>query len=264
MIHRSNLGAKHLKTLKPLAIISGGGTGMGAALALQLAQQGLKVLILGRRKEKLHSVSAQMPDLIQYKCMDIAVAEQRQALAEELGSEHIRYLVHHAASLDPVTAICNVSQESWRKTLAVNVEAPLFLNQLLLPLMQENSRVLNLSSAAAQSPMVNRAVYAASKAALLSLHKSFQLEYKDQTINFASVQPGIVNTEALQTSVAKHFPSANIQDTLKKQLGQALLEPDYVAKFLCWLLLQCGNESFEQKEWDIRDTWHHELWQKTA
>jgi len=141
-----------------VSIITGGGTGIGAALAKRLVSRSQKVLIVGRRANKLYETKNRCsnPGLIRTVVADISKPEGRQAILESLGeNERIDNLVHNAAILEPVGPLIDVRPEDWSKHMAINVDGPLFLTQTLLPMLMKKDendkggRILHVSSGAA-------------------------------------------------------------------------------------------------------------------
>lgn len=239
-------------------IITGGGSGIGHALALELADRGQSVLVVGRREEPLADTAASRSG-ITYLSTDVSRPEGRQAVAEHLKEvRHIKGLIHNAGIIDPIAPINEIELSAWQQAMATNVEAPLFLTQLLSRQLS-GGRVLNISSGAAQHPVAGWAAYCVSKAALSMLTRSFQLEV--DTTFFTSVRPGIIDTP-MQTIIrhASNMDSDKL-DFFKslKQKGQ-LIKPAAVAVFLSWLLLELSDSEFESKEWDIYDQSHHSAW----
>lgn len=241
-------------------IITGGGSGLGRALAAALAQREHTVLIVGRRKTLLKETTSLSP-LINYFCTDISTPTGRDALVEHVrDKEQIQALINNAGTLDPIASLHDVSVAAWQQAFHTNVDAALFLPQQLYQQLH-HGRVLNIGSGAAYFPISGWAAYCASKAALAMLTQCWQLEAKEVT--FASVMPGIVDTD-MQT-IARQGTNMDAEHTqFYRQLKntQRLLSAETVAQFLAWLLLDTDKEVYQAKEWDIYDTSHHHAWLK--
>ncbi|CAA0115202.1 putative oxidoreductase [BD1-7 clade bacterium] len=249
---------------QPIAIITGGGTGMGRALAHKLASAGHQVWICGRRSEPLEETAKQYPDNIHTVATDISTEDGRRELMDSLPINcHIDALIHHAATLEPTGYIRDLQLTDWQQAFAINVEAPLFLTQLLLHKMTSGTRVVHFTSALAHSPMPGRACYGATKATLESICRSLNREHGDSGIGFACIKPGIVDTEALREQISKAYQSQahRIDEFLQETLGKTLLQPEYVVKFVYWLLTGCDHRRFATETWDIRDEQHLHEWQ---
>lgn len=241
-------------------VLTGGGTGIGRCLAESLSRRGKSVLIVGRREHLLRETAASSP-LIEICCVDVSTDAGREKLALHLkDGPALDGLIHNAGSLEPISSLATVKKDAWEQTFALNVHAPLFLTQGLLPKLN-NARVLNIGSAVAHFPVLGWGAYCVTKAALFMLTQCFQQECGSLTA-FASVMPGIVDTE--MQALARHGSSCMDKDNVAfyqslKAEGR-LLKAETVALFLTWLLLDIATKDYVAKEWDIYDTTHHASW----
>ena len=239
-------------------VITGGGSGLGRALALELVKRQQAVFIVGRHEESLRS-TAQQSSLIEYCCADVGLSSDRAKIADYLANQpKILGLIHNAGIIDPIVPMAQIQETEWRACMATNVEAPLFLTQTLLPQLT-HARVLHVGSGAAYFPIKGWSAYCTSKAALAMVTRCWQLE--EPSLVIASVMPGIVDT-AMQATI-RH---ADYMDPEKqeffcqlKQSGE-LLSPETVGAFLAWLLLDVSSKQYVAQEWDIYDTSHHAMW----
>ena len=110
--------------IKKHILITGGGTGIGCALAKRFAAKGWQVIIVGRRSELLQNVVSQYPDSIRAVTADVGKHEDRQIITSQV-QEPLHLLVHNAAVLGPVGPLLDVSLEDWRSHIASNAEGPL-------------------------------------------------------------------------------------------------------------------------------------------
>lgn len=240
-------------------IITGGGSGLGKALAVTLAHRGKSVLIVGRRQKLLEDTASLSP-LIQYLTADISTEEGRHLLLHHVHVPYVKALINNAGTIKPISSLKELSSADWQQALNTNVGAPLFLTQMLYDKLQDG-RVLNIGSGAAYFAIKGWAAYCVSKAALSMLTKCWQLESK--TIAFGSVMPGIVDTDMQTLAREGHYMDVEQVNFYRNlQLTGCLLSCDTVAEFLAWLLLDVDNTTFASKEWDIYDTSHHKLWLK--
>lgn len=241
-------------------VITGGGSGLGRALTLALVKRNKKVLIVGRREERLQKTAALSP-LIDYLSADVSTElGLNQIVCALKNQNNLEGLINNAGTLDPIIPITQIEASQWHQTMKTNLDAALFLPQKLQTQLS-NGRVLNVSSGVAHFAVPNWASYCVSKAALSMLTLCWQEESND--IAFASVMPGIVDTEMQelarendQMDEAKRLFFQNLKTTGK------LLACDTVAEFLVWLLLETTAEQFSAQEWDVYDTSHHSFWLK--
>jgi NAD(P)-dependent dehydrogenase (short-subunit alcohol dehydrogenase family) len=241
-------------------IVTGGGTGIGRALAFSLAKLGEQVLILGRREPLLQEVSATASN-IHYLCADVSTPEGLDLIKKRVqGIPHIKGLINNAGTLDPLMSLKEMNIKEWHQAFNTNLDPALFLPQLLYTQLT-NGRVLNISSGAAYFAIRGWAAYCVSKAALSMLTKCWQLE--SDSIAFASVMPGIIDTQMQAIARSAQNPDEDrsiFYNRLKEH--QRLLTAETVAEFLTWLLLDVDKHTYSSHEWDIYDTTHHKEWLK--
>lgn len=239
-------------------IITGGGSGIGKALALALAKRNKSVLIVGRRESLLQEAAGVSP-LINYLCADVSTDVGLEAIrkcADRI--PHISALVNNAGTLNPVASLRAIESKDWHQALHTNLNAALFLPQKLYTKL-EHGRVLNIGSGAAYFAIKGWGAYCVSKAALSMLTRCWQLEAK--TIAFASVKPGIIDTDMQAMARDSHLmdrDQVNFYRRLKE--NNLLILPETVAEFLAWLLLDLDAKTYSSQEWDIYDKSHHGSW----
>ena len=245
-------------------LITGGGTGIGRALAERFAAKGWRVTIVGRRLELLQQVARDYPDKISIISADVGRNQDRQKIVAEAKGT-LDLLVHNAAVLGPVGPILDQSPEDWKSHMATNVEGPLFLTQALLPNLVENSRVVNISSGAAHQGISGWGMYCTSKAALFMLGQLLKDELAQRNIWFGSVRPGIVDTPMqaeIRALEPENFPM--VEQFRQYKATGALVTSELVAQYLEWLLLEVSGPQLGEREWDIRDAEWQSAWQKLA
>lgn len=242
-------------------VITGGGRGIGKALALALAARGKSVLIIGRKESALMDVAAQS-GLIDFLVADVSTPYDRQIICERLSEiSSLEGLIHSAGTIEPIIPLNTIDESAWRQVMATNVEAPLFLTQQLLNKLSLG-RVLYIGSGAAYFPAVGWSAYCVSKAALSMLTRCWQLECQQPI--FASVMPGIIDTAMVDTiRNSKHMHPEKLDFFQRLKRNNQLLSPDTVALFLCWLLMDVEPSDYVSKEWDIYDRSHHASWLQT-
>ena len=188
-----------LRYLGRVALISGGGTGIGAAIAERFAAEGAYVAICGRRTYVLEEQAAKLHDA-GYNVM--AVHGDVSEDAERIVAQVVEYcgrldvLVNNAAvsaghDLDAMTL------GSWRHVLGINLDAAFELVKAALPhLAAAKGCVLNISSISAIVGELDDVAYATSKAALEALSRRLAVELAPQGIRSNVIRPGLIRTEA--------------------------------------------------------------------
>ncbi len=241
--------------MQKVAIVTGGGTGIGKAIALEIARKKeLPVYIVGRREEPLQQTAALAPRFIRPVPADVSTEEGRDVIAESLtGETAVSVLVHNAAVLGPVKRLETITPDEWRRHQSINVEGPLFLTQKFLPRLK-GGRVLHISSGAAHHAYQGWGAYCTSKAALYMLYQVLKEELKQYNIAVGSVRPGVVDTpmqDQVRTASPEDFPAIERFFELKKS-GQ-LLDPQVAAQIIVHILFDTSAEKFSEAEWDIYD-----------
>ncbi len=247
--------------MRKIVVITGGGSGIGRALAQELAlHQEMEVFIIGRHQEKLLETQAADKAHIRVIQADVSTATGRAKITEALVSENgIRFLVHNAAVLEPVAPLAKITLEEWRVHQKINVEGPLFLSQSLLPKLK-GGRILHISSGAAHQPYAGWGAYCTSKAALYMIYQVLKEELYDFGIAVGSARPGVVDTP-MQDNVRQAdktiFP--NIDKFIQLKESNQLFSAEDVARFLTHLLIKTSADAFSEKEWDIRSDWKMDI-----
>lgn len=239
-------------------VVTGGSSGLGMALAYALADRGQKVLIIGRNENNLLK-AADYSSNINFLSADVTSVAERLKIVNYLHDiKSLQGLIHNAGIINPIAPLGNISEKDWRLCMTTNLDAPLFLSQALMSKLK-NGRVLHIGSNAAYFPVVGWTAYCVSKAALSMLTKSWQLE--SNSIAVASVMPGIIDTDMQREIRDSQYMDAQKKEffhRLKKE--NKLLQPEVVATFLTWLLLDIDKDVFISREWDIYEPSHHSEW----
>ena len=244
-------------------VITGGGSGIGRALAVELTKRGNKVMIIGRRQAVLAETSALSP-LITACCADVSTARGRKIIVDALKPhQFLQGLIHNAGVIEPITPIAEILESDWEQAMATNLNAPLFLTQSLLSKLNKQGRVLHIGSGAAYFPVSAWAPYCVSKAGLSMLTRCWQLEFGHEHTAFTSVMPGIIDTEmqaVIRNAESMHPKKLEFFHQLFAK--KKLLSADTVAQFLAWLLLTIPPAKYASQEWDIYDKSYHKEWLK--
>lgn len=240
-------------------LITGGGSGIGAALATDAASRGCRVLISGRRRHALDAV-AESSALISVCAGDVTDASHRDELATALaGLPGPRALVHTAGYFQ-AGLLDVLSAEEWRRSFETNVEARWLLSRRCGDLLHRG-RVMFVGSDAGTSPRAGGAAYSIAQAASETLRRALQAEWADRDIAVGAFKPGLVDTDMVRGFMSltpEEFPAlAAYQDYVSNGL---VASPRDVARFAAWLLLTVPAQRFATTEWDIRDVEHHIEW----
>jgi uncharacterized oxidoreductase len=180
-------------------LITGGGSGIGLALAKRYAARGNRVIIGGRRAEALAAAKRDMPALETLQG-DVSNETGRAALAEEARTRFpaLNVLVNNAGIQNrPAPLLQPQDWSAHRAELATNLDAPLHLTMLLLPHLAKApfGAVVNVTSGLAFAPFAIMPTYCLTKAALHSFTLSLRHQLKDTALDVVEIVPPAVNTD---------------------------------------------------------------------
>ena len=156
---------------RSLAIVTGAGSGIGRAVASELSGEAVTVLAVGRRKTALEETATKAPGAIEVVSADVTTEAGRKSVVDAVGPDSpVKYLVH-AAGISPIARLSDGDVEYWRRVMATNVDACLFLTLALVSKLSGGGRVLFVGSNSATKPRKGAAAYCKSKAAAFMLHE---------------------------------------------------------------------------------------------
>lgn len=241
--------------------MTGAGSGIGHALAIELSSEPVTVLAVGRREALLRETADLAPGRVDVVAADVGEESGCSRILSRVSKQSkIKYLVH-AAGVSVIEPTADIALESWRRTMATNVEGRLFLTLRLLPRLKEGSRILFVGSNSATTPRKGAAAYCVSKAASYMLQECLKLELIKEGILVSSAIPSPVNTPLLieqMAADAEIFPDGAEYRRLRTE-GQ-LISPATVARFYRWLLTEVSTEDYCAHQWNIQDEFHHRFW----
>jgi len=255
---------RFVTTMSKWAIVTGAGTGIGQALTTALAGCGVHVLAVGRRQEPLDAVAAAAPTGVVHPLQgDISQKEVIEKIAEAIpAGDQLCYLIQNAAVGVP-SRLADLKREDFEYALAVNVTAPLFLTQRLLPRLQASQgRILHLGTGVAFNAQIGTATYGLTKMAFHRLYEQLRVELAGTGVLVGSVSPGMVHTEGLSEhlKLAKEEQLPHVAYFAQAEQDGLIREADLAAKFLLFLLQQAGDEEFSRQEWKLGDQTHWDRW----
>jgi NAD(P)-dependent dehydrogenase (short-subunit alcohol dehydrogenase family) len=190
-----------------VALVTGGGRGIGAATATLLAEQGAAVAVAARTEDEVVSVAAEIRarggsaiPLVVDVADENSVASGFATARAELG--HVTILVNNAGTPGVPLPVAAMEVAEWRRVFEINVTGAFLCAREALPQMTAENwgRIVNVSSAASRHPLAGMAAYGASKAALDQLTRVLALEGEPYNIVTTGVYPGVVDTRMQEES----------------------------------------------------------------
>ncbi len=223
--------------MKRTALITGGSSGIGFAIAQKLVALGFDIIITGRKSteeisEKLEILKKSKNEVI-YIQSDASKSESRQNLIEYISQNHreISVLVNNAGVAPKIRMdILETTEESYDYVMDTNLKGQFFLSQGIANLMikqeTQSACIINISSVSATMASVNRAEYCISKAGIAMSSQLFALRLAEYGISVYEIRPGIIKTEMTKAVTEKY--DKLIADGLIPQNRWGI--PDDVAK----------------------------------
>jgi 3-oxoacyl-[acyl-carrier protein] reductase len=221
---------------KKIALVTGASRGIGAAIAIELAKRGADVVVNYHKDEgAAKKVAASIEKLGRISVMIKADVSNRtqvnnmfSVVREKFGK--VDMLVNNAGILRDRTLV-KMSDEEWDDCIAVNLTGMFNVTKHCLPLMPDNSNIVNLSSVIGFGGNVGQTNYAASKAGVIGFTKSLAKELAKRTIRVNAVAPGLVETDMTKDlGTLKTFAAEQL--TPLKRGGK----PEEIAKVVAFLL----------------------------
>jgi NAD(P)-dependent dehydrogenase (short-subunit alcohol dehydrogenase family) len=251
------------------ALITGGGTGIGAAIAHALAAEGAKLTLIGRRLEKVEETADQIrssraksrgagtdsevrpstslgTNEVGCCVADVTVRAQVDAAFAQAREAHgpITILVNNAGAAE-AAPFAKVTEDLWRRIMAVNLDALLHCTQAALPdlLAAENGRIVTVASTAGLKPYLYTAPYVAAKHGAVGLTRALALELAKTQVTANAVCPGFTDTDIAAEAIAKiQASTGRSEEEARGALARLspqnrLVTPEEVANAVVWLCL---------------------------
>ena len=201
------------------AVVTGGLSGIGEAVAKRIEVEGGRVVIWDM-------AGGIRTDISNYDSVMAAAAET----VKQLGG--IDVLVNSAGIAGPTATVTDLKLEDWHRTIAINLNGTFFTNRAVVPHMVANGygRIVNIASIAGKEGNPNASAYSASKAGVIGFTKSLAKELAKTGVTVNSVTPA-----AVRTPIFDQIPQSHVDFMLSKIPMARLGKVDEVASLVCWL-----------------------------
>ncbi len=200
-----------MKLEKKLALITGGGRGIGRAIALQFAREGAQVGVAARTLEQVNQVATEIKqetgvDAVAFIC-DVSNAANVDEMFDNFRTKLGRapdILVNNAGIAESAT-VDKTTDELWQRHLAINLSGTFYCTRAALPSMLNNGwgRVINIASIAGKTGAPYISAYAASKHGVMGLTRSLAAEVGAKGITVNAICPGYVDTEMVSRGIER-------------------------------------------------------------
>ncbi len=230
-----------------VALITGGGTGIGKAVAWAMAAEGARVVIAARNKTRLETVAAEMQavghsvlsvpvDVTDRNCIRDCISRVR----EHWG--HIHILVNNSGT-SGITSMDDPDDDLWHTIVNTNLTGVYLLTKEVLGIMSDDGRgrIINMSSVLGKFGVPGYAAYCASKHGLIGFTRALALELASRSITVNALCPGWVDTEMSRAGIDQIAaqqgtdPESFKQQALASVPIRRFLEPEEIARFAVYL-----------------------------
>lgn len=210
-----------------VALITGGGEGIGAAVAERFVKEGAKVVITGRREAVLEKMAEKLPKgSIRVCAGDVSKEEDVRRMVDttvEFGGK-LDTLVNNAG-ISMMGSVTDLSMDNWTKTLAINLTGPFMLMKAAIPHMIEagGGSIINIASVGGLRCLPERPAYCTTKAGLIMLTKQAALDYGIKNIRCNVVCPGGVKTEMTEADFGQVGKMIGVEtDAFVKEISKEM------------------------------------------
>lgn len=232
-----------MRLKEKVILITGSGSGIGKSTALLFAKEGAKVVVNDISEEKgkqtveeIHQIGGETI----YIKADVTNATEVEGMVQNVVDHFGKIdVLFNNAGIAGVGAVHETSEELWDKVVNVNIKGVFLPTKHVIPHMMERKEgsIINMSSCIAEIGLLRRAVYSATKGAVLALTKSMQVDYASYNIRVNALLPGTILTPFVENYLKNSYdnPEDGLNTIRRRQLTEELGRPDDVAKAALFL-----------------------------
>jgi NAD(P)-dependent dehydrogenase (short-subunit alcohol dehydrogenase family) len=228
-------------------VVTGGGSGIGAAIAKAMIEAGARVTLMGRNAEKLRDKAEELSTDMQVADVTDR-AQVATAFAAAAGQNGVVTILVNNAGAAEAAAFGKMDDELWDSLIAVNLTGVYNCTKAVIAAMAEagSGRIVNIASTAALTGYAYVSAYCAAKHGVVGLTRALALEYARKGITVNAVCPGYTNTDIIEQAIDKIVAATGrsrdeaLAEMVKVNPQQRLIEPEEVAATVMWI---CQQES---------------------
>lgn len=218
--------------MKKTAFITGATSGIGLATAHELAKHNIKLILCGRRKDRLKSIKSELEQKMEIYTLNFDVAD-KNAVFEAVNSlpddfKQIDILINNAGNAHGLDPIQDGNLEDWDAMMDSNVKGLLYVSKAIIPQMvaRKSGHIINIGSSAGKEVYPKGNVYCGSKHAVLAITEGMRIDLNPHGIKVGAINPGLVETEFSKV----RFKGDAIADTIYK--GYKALQSEDIAEII--------------------------------
>lgn len=229
-----------MKLQEKVAVVTGGGRGLGRSIALAFGKEGARVVIAARTEEEITHVVEEMRALkreVVAVQTDVtkedAVARLVERTLQEYGTVDI--LINNAGDRGYIGPVSDVTLDQWEYALKVNLTSAFLCSRAVLPVMMKNRQGKIINIATTTTPRPNLTPYMVAKAGLIHFTRQLARELKDCNIQVNAIHPGVMDTR-MQTEIREAGTDAIGTDMFARMKEEGILRsPDEPAQLVLFL-----------------------------
>ncbi len=227
------------------AFITAGGAGMGRATALAMHKLGAQVFTCDIDDTGLTTLPG---DITHWEC-DVTESAQLDAIFDEILPNGLDFMINNAGVAGPTKLVEDVTDEEWRHTMAVGIDAQFYCARRVTPIFkaQQSGVMINLISGAGILGYPTRSPYAAAKWAVTGFTKTLAMELGPDNIRVNGIVPGNINGDRMERVIAGHAKVDNLDPDYVRKLYaigtsmQCYVDPGEIADLIVFLCSDYGR-----------------------
>jgi len=228
-------------TTRPVAVVTGASSGIGAASARRLAAEGFEVVCTARRAERLERLATEIGG--RAVVCDVTDAADVQALADAVGAR-CDVLVNNAGGAIGLEAVAEADLDAWRKMFDVNVIGVVAVTKALLPaLIASQGQVIVMGSTAGQVAYEGGGGYVVAKHGTKAVVDTLRLELFDQPVRVCEIAPGMVRTD--EFSLKRFGGDQDKADAVYAGVAEPLTAED-IADCVAWVATRPSHVNIDR------------------
>jgi NAD(P)-dependent dehydrogenase (short-subunit alcohol dehydrogenase family) len=223
-----------------VAVVTGGNSGIGLAIAEELIARGATVVITGRRKDALDSAAAALGDSCSIFQGDVASSADTDTLYREVFERHGRLdIVVANAGAGYHSPLGSITEQEFDRTFDTNAKGVLFTVQSALPYLVTGANIVIIGSTGSINPPRGMSMYGGAKAAVRDFVRSWIQDTKGSGIRINVLSPGAVDTDSLRSALARAQGEDRVQAEIDRMgagspIGR-IAQTSEIAKAVCFL-----------------------------
>jgi NADP-dependent 3-hydroxy acid dehydrogenase YdfG len=220
-----------------IALITGATSGIGKAIAIRFAKEGIHLILCGRRQERLDALQAELSAFVKVHTLNFDV-RNKQDIQEAIAHlpqdfSRIDILINNAGNAHGLDPIQTGNTDDWDAMLDINVKGLLYVSKAIIPQMtaRKKGHIINIGSTAGKEVYPNGNVYCASKHAVDAISQGMRMDLNKYNIKVGAVNPGMVATEFSEVRFKGDKERAD-----KVYQGFDVLQPEDIADIIYFVV----------------------------